>query len=533
VSRQTILIGLDGATFAVLDPMMDSGVMPNLCGLVARGVRGDLISTTPAITPTAWTSLMTGCTPGRHGVMDFVRRDGRTMDIITSRDNACETIWSMVSRQGLRVCSLNFPLMHPPRPVNGYSIPGWVTSRWMRMYSYPKGIIKRLREEIGHDLKALGMSPGEEAKAIEGCSEEEYEDWIKLHIEKDRSWFEVLRHMMVNEPCDLTAVVFDGIDRLQHLCWTFLDPSSNVDGETEWHGKIRELCLQYFRQVDEIIGEIAKLAGPEANLFFASDHGFGPTKGVFYMNAWLNQNGYLKWKNGVEIDSAEDSPKIGVGHPFRYFTMLDWESTMAYVPSGSCSGVYIVRENIPEDQYENFRTELKEAILEKCVHPETGERMIERVSNREDKLPGPMSHLAPDLIVEPVDGIVFSVRASETLLHPLSDDETKGCHRAEGLFAASGPSIAQGKSLEPLAIEDVTPAILYSLGLPVPNDLEGRLVEEVFNPEMLVNQSPVIGEATHSPSDMTQPSAEATDAQGEEEDQREIAARLRALGYMD
>src|SRR5947199_8232541 len=114
MSVRVLLIGLDGATFSVLDPLMARGTMPFLKKFLGQGVRAGLRTIVPALTPPAWTSLMTGRTPGHHGVFDFFRMDlaeSRHIRFATSRDVACDTIWDLASRQGRRVTSLNFPLM--------------------------------------------------------------------------------------------------------------------------------------------------------------------------------------------------------------------------------------------------------------------------------------------------------------------------------------------------------------------------------------------------------------------------------------
>src|SRR5262245_28948979 len=118
MGAKTILFGLDGATYSVLDPLMDLGLMPNLKAFLRRGARATLSSTVNPLTPPAWTSMITGCHPGRHGVFDFIQPvesdKGVYFKLIDSRDVQCETLWSMVSRQGFRVSSLNFPVVFPP-----------------------------------------------------------------------------------------------------------------------------------------------------------------------------------------------------------------------------------------------------------------------------------------------------------------------------------------------------------------------------------------------------------------------------------
>src|SRR4029077_2498863 len=126
---KVLLIGLDGGTFSVLDPMGAHGVMPFLGRFLAEGVRASLRTIVPPLTPPAWTSLATGRTPGHHGVFDFFRMDSpetRHIRFFTSHDVQCETIWTLASARGLRVTALNFPSMFPAPRLAGNVVPGWV-----------------------------------------------------------------------------------------------------------------------------------------------------------------------------------------------------------------------------------------------------------------------------------------------------------------------------------------------------------------------------------------------------------------------
>ena len=73
-----------------------------------------------------------------------------------------------------------------------------------------------------------------EVKAIEGCPEDEYAEWVERHIRREQRWFEVLRHLMRTEPADLVGVLFDGVDKLQHLCWRFIDPACRPARPSPW-----------------------------------------------------------------------------------------------------------------------------------------------------------------------------------------------------------------------------------------------------------------------------------------------------------
>ena len=114
---KTVLFGLDGATFHVLDDLIRNGTMPHLSRFIASGVRATLVSTENPMTANAWPSMITGVMPGRHGVFDFIHTtetDGRVFFKLTdSRDIGCDTIWTILTDQGYMVASLNFPLSFP------------------------------------------------------------------------------------------------------------------------------------------------------------------------------------------------------------------------------------------------------------------------------------------------------------------------------------------------------------------------------------------------------------------------------------
>src|SRR5262245_39683574 len=156
--RRVLLIGLDGATFDVLDPLMAEGRMPHLAALIAGGTRGILQSTKPPITPAAWTTFMTGKGPGRHGVIDFLRYDHTTGKL--SFNNYIEihgrTIWELLSDRGYRVGSINLPMTYPPREVNGFMISGFATPSIDLDFTYPRDLkseILRRYPDYTHEKK--------------------------------------------------------------------------------------------------------------------------------------------------------------------------------------------------------------------------------------------------------------------------------------------------------------------------------------------------------------------------------------------
>jgi predicted AlkP superfamily phosphohydrolase/phosphomutase len=534
MNPSAVLIGLDGATFSILDHLVAEGVMPRLEALMARGARAELRSVIPPLTPPAWTSLTTGRSPGHHGIFDFFRfeyQNGRYIRVADSTTVGSETLWSLVSRQGLKSTVLNFPLTSPPRPIAGYLVPGWVPWRYLRLACHPAGLYEDLKKIPGFNAQELAMDMGADGKAIEGCQkEEDYESWIRLHIRREQQWFEIVSHLMKKDPCPVTAVLFDGVDKLQHFCWRFLDPEIFPEQPSSWERMIRELCLDYFRRVDFFLGEIVDRAGSDATVVIASDHGFGATVEIFYLNAWLAEHGYLAWKERAA--DPEDGGKLGLETMARRFYEVDWARTTAHCPTPSSNGIYIPlagrgREGgvRPED-YEGFRRQLIEALRGfRC--PSTGEPVVRRIWTREEAFPGRYMDLAPDLTLSLRDGGFVSILPSETTLKPRR--EPSGTHRPEGVFVAVGPGIRPGARLAQLSILDVAPLLLYALGLPIPDELEGRVPTELYETSRIANRPVMTGGSTRSSEPVPKTVPVDVDVDGE----KEILQRLKALGYLE
>lgn len=533
LDKRTVLIGLDGATFTILDSMMENGTMPFLKQMMASVARGELRSVIPPLTPPAWTSMITGRSPGYHGITNFMQRPdphARVLKMITSRELYAETLYSIVNRHGLRAGSLNFPAMNPPPRIDGYVLPGWVPWRWVRRNSHPTNLIDRLKQIPGFDLQTLAVPFAEEEKSIGECERGEYEAWIQLHTRREEQWFKVLTYLMKTDPCHLTTVIFDGIDRLQHLCWRFLDEAYIPTDPDPWEQRVIALCQEYFQKVDQFIAEIVGLAGSDATILIASDHGFDAwSESILYINTWLESQGYLRWK-----DSIKRSRKYRIeSGPNAALKAIDWQHTRAYASTTASNGIFINVARTPDEggvlpeEYERFRQELITALRERCVDAATGEPLIAKIWTREVAFQGPRMGIAPDLTLALRDKGFISIQCSDTYLQ--RREEVIGTHAPDGVLIAMGPGIPHAVTLPQLSLLDVAPIILYSLDLPIPEDFEGTVPRELFEPRFIGAHPVCYGEATQPPghsSSMDEPFEDG-------ESQEQILMRLKALGYVE
>lgn len=403
--------------------------------------------------------------------------------------------------------------------------------RQLRLGCHPPGLFDRLQSLPGFNPREM-LDMQLEIKAIDGCPEDEHAEFVELHIRREQRWAEVLRHLMESERADLVAVMFDGVDKLQHLCWRFIDPACRPERPSPWEREMIARCDRYFHSLDELIAGIVELAGPEATVVLASDHGFGPTRDVFHVNSWLEQQGYLGWAAEENANGRSDTD-VGFAEMTRHVHALDWSRTLAYAATPSSQGIHIV-DRLPSGEDptpERVRAELAREIAEALRdvrRPYDGRPLVEEVWTRERAFAGPFQELGPDLSLVLADGGTISILPSETIV--ARRPEPRGHHRWEGIFLAAGPGIRAGASVEELSIVDVAPLLLHQLGLPVPEDMSGSVPEAVFEPAELdrrpVRRVPVTPAAA-------QVSSPAANVELEPEEQAAVMERLRALGYVE
>lgn len=525
---RTLFIGLDGASFTVLDDLVRDVpgrgiVMPFMKQLFEKGTRSRLRSTPNPLTPPAWTTIMTGRNPGGHGIHDFMSIQDKGGYLFYQLADAsqirCETLWSIVSRHHKRAAALNFVVTAPPRPINGTLIPGFLPWKHLKRNILPGDLYDRLKALPDFDPKELAWDFDHEKQSVAVLSDEAREQWVLYHLPRDEQWFRVAEYLLQNDQHDLFAIVFDGTDKIQHQAWEFLDPALLPENPSPWEIRMREACLEYFRRLDGYIARLVELAGPDAQVFLASDHGFTASTQVVRINTFLAEKGYLHWKASSD-DRVDNS----------WVVNLDWEKTLAYCGTPSSNGIHIRvatqpgEQGVPLADYNAFRARLIDDLL--ALRDAEGQAVVHRVMTREEAFHGPAMTDAPDLTLELSDYGFVSIRdvkpAVERRPAPV------GTHHPEGIFIAYGKGIAAAGEAPLRQIVDVAPTLLASLGMAIPQDIEGKAEESWFTPDWLAANPISIGPATLPVKD-----GEVQAESIAEDDKAALMEQLRLLGYLE
>jgi len=499
VSR-VLVIGLDGGTWKLLKPWIESGELPALKSLIEHGFYGYLKSTIPMFTPTAWSSFMTGMNPGKHGITGFIvydKRLGRPV-VASSLNRRGEEIWITLSKHGKRVIVINVPMTYPPKPVNGILISGFPSSS--KGFVYPP--------ELEPWLKRMGYQVQATIEYEEGREEQ----FVRSIRDLTRKRGEIALKLLREHPWDFFMVVFTGTDRLQHALWKFLD-NQHPRYDSSRAPRYRQAILDYYKELDGIVRDLVAEAGPNTYVIVMSDHGFGPLYKFIHVNEWLIKCGFLRLKNDFSTRLKQALYTLGLtpenlyyfmsrlgvasarrrlgrarGHEllsklFLSFRDIDWEHTLAF-SLGSMGQIHINRRGVGGLRaYLRLRRYIVK-LLKELSDPESGEAVIEEVFVKEQIYQGPLMYKMPDVIFLPKPGYVAFEEYEFASNRVFSPSKTiSGTHRLYGILIISHPSLRGPVRLEPPPkIEDLAPTILTLLGVPVPRAMDGTVIKvNAFN----------------------------------------------------
>lgn len=531
-----LIIGLDGATWDLIRPWADAGELPLFAKLRAEGATGPLLSVTPNLTPPGWTTAFTGVNPGKHGIFDFFTLDPGALSprVVSSADRRAPALWEILSAAGRKVGVANVPSTYPADAVNGFFLTGMGTPGLTGPWAFPEEEKARLRAafpafKIGadHHFIERGDLAGflDDLYALTDAQESMLEDLIGRH-----------------RP-DVLAFVYDDVDRAMHFFWKFMDASHPRFEQAP--PRIQHAVRDYYRRIERGIERLRRAMGEDALLCVLSDHGFGPLHTDVYLNRVLHDWGYLTpapaarelvrkplWKRAARAvvpqaartwlrRNVKASP---LGSPLGF---VDWSRTRAFYASVSGRSIYLNVKGRqpfgtvePGAEYDALRAELKERLLA-LKDPQTGHPVAKAVHYREEVYRGPFVEEAPDLLLQEDGRYAYRVDWSERAFAPATQygADKSGSHRPYGILALHGPGIRPA-ALEGARLEDVTPTLLHLLGLPVGDDMDGRVLGEAFA------ESRPVAQASYAA--LRGGAASALD----ESEEAQLAERLKGLGYM-
>ena len=468
-------------------------------------------------------------------------RDGWERPIINASSIRAPRIWQFLELFGLSTGIINMPMTFPVQPLNGYMVSGMLSPDGTLAIAYPEEVQQVLREQryvvdlhIGRRERELRTGD-----QIIGLAD----DLIATVQGRARAALQLLDQ----RPTTFFALVFVATDRIQHAAWCHLERLVERP-EVAQEDPVCQRVLAVYQEIDQALGSLLSKCDDDTTVIVMSDHGFCGLHTRVYLNKWLAHRGWLAFKGGTSAVRQRAKraryllkklvPRrillwgrrtLAVSHT------LNWASTQAYSGNASENAIFInVKGREPAGavalaEYQRTRSEIVEG-LGRMRDPRCELLVMDGVHEAGTVYQGPFLDLAPDIILEPAEGYEFTpdvTREENTLVDVWH--EGRGIHTRQGILIAAGAGVQRAGHCGRAEIVDVAPTVLHQLGLPVPAEMDGRVLEDLLHPDWLAVRPP-----QRVPLSDEIP---ARDVFGERpytlQEQRLLEERLGDLGYLE
>ena len=539
--NKLLLIGWDGATFDIIKPLVEKGDMPNMASLMKNGVWGRLESTVPPLTPVAWTSISTGVNPGKHGIYDIMMysREEHKVKFFSAAVRKVRPLWSILSASGRSVGVMNVPMTYPPDEVNGFMISGMLTPYGVSDFIHPQGLKAEIEKRFGKYM-------------IECNQTDNPSKYLGLILDMVDLRGKVALYLMESSPWDFFFTVFIASDRVQHFFWKYLNPNHPE------HHKYGRAIAEVYRRMDNVLGKLVEKSGPDTYVMMVSDHGSGPLDTAFFLNNWLIKNGYLYLKDDLAnaLKIKKPSPiKMGIAKSVKmllptsvaekikkgpdrheelntFSNFIDWDRTTAFsIGVSGTGGIYINHDLIGNDKVMEIVGRIKKDLM--AIKDPLGRNVIKDVYHRDEIYSGEYVKMSPDMIIICSPG--YQVIAPNEFLNPFFkkgfedslfvSPRWSGRHEQYGIFLLKGNGVRKNTEIESARVIDIAPMSLYLMGEDIPDYMDGRVIEnaienDYFNRNTIRYAGNMISHR-NAGKELT------------EDQEKEIAERLRGLGYIE
>lgn len=458
--NRLLILGLDCAEPSLIFQQFKDE-LPHFQQLIQRGLSGRLQSSTPCVTVPAWASMTTGRDPGVLGFYGFRNRAAYDYDGLQVVDNATvkpPRIWDRLAEHGLESLVMNVPQTFPVKPIKGHLASGLLTPGTGSRFAYPaifQQEIRQLEPDYAFDVRGFRTMARDQL--------------LQQLIHLTDQQYRVFEQMLTRKEWQFAMHVNIALDRMHHAFWRYHDPQHRLH---EADSPFRHAIRDYYKLLDDWLGRILAAIDDDVTVLVVSDHGAKRMEGAICINQWLLDNGWLALKQ--PLPHGETIPFAPV--------LVDWEKTRAWSTGGYYGRIFLNLQgrepqgSIPAADYERVRDQLS-AELAAIPHPD-GTPMHTQVFKPE-AIYQQVNGIPPDLMVyfgdlhwRTVGGLGYET--PYTFENDTGPDDAN--HAEDGLYILHAPAQRGYQGEADYTLLDIAPTVLHLLGVPPPDDLQGRVM---------------------------------------------------------
>ncbi|MBN8644591.1 MAG: alkaline phosphatase family protein [Planctomycetes bacterium] len=296
LARKLLVVGWDAADWKIIDPLMVMGRLPTLKALIDSGVRADLRTLEPRLSPLLWTSIATGKRADKHGILNFVEPDpaGTGLRLSTSTSRKCKALWNILSQSGIRTNVVGWYATHPAEPVLGTVVSNLLFEGVPRQspgsdadWPLPPQTVHpdALREAISdlrlHPAEVARAELGAFGAAIESLPDSDPRPALMQKLLAQAASVQNIATWLLDPetkyegvlPAEVTFVFNEAVDVFGHHFMQYRAPKMPHVSDAD-HEVYRHVMEGIYQVQDMMLARLLELSGPETTVIVLSDHGF-------------------------------------------------------------------------------------------------------------------------------------------------------------------------------------------------------------------------------------------------------------------
>lgn len=498
--RKILMFGLDGATWGIIHPLIESGYLPNLKKLIESGTTGRLLTVRPIYSPLVWTSIMTGKTKKKHGITGFVNQQRRKGDIIpnSSLNRECLALWNILSHQDYVVGLVGPWVTWPAEPVNGYMLSDRMYFENLSAVTFPSDLKRTLYFDVKPRLDQKENPYFKEMERMLSVDSQTLRSSLQKNIQQGKMYIQqddLKREagLFLNQTFfpDFFFLYMRGPDVFSHFFWKYFDPDETVPGKEI--PLFKDIVLYNYYYQDTVLGEYLNNIASDTNIIVVSDHG-------------MARKSYSLDIGFERIERLWES--MDISKRLLRSTFSRHKITLELKQNVSLANTKDALAGIKLSDQDTALFEVKQNQAANSLELEVKE--IYRLDGNAE--------------------VYFNEKRLGIVDDFLSLRETSGNHTLHGILIMAGPDIKNNIQLKECSVLDITPTILYMLGLPVGEDMDGAVLKEAFTKRYL-QKNPVQYIKSYEGMNRIQ-DQKSNGINRDKEVEKELLERLRTLGYI-